>query len=114
MPTPPSRPCARPCDAPWRNAHGTTLVACDVDGSAHHVEDAIDASDERNALDRQTDRLQHHGKHDHARTRNASGADRGEHSGVAMVNCWLRVKSMPNTCAMKMEHSPCKSRCRPY
>lgn len=43
------------------NAHGARLVARDIDDGAHHVEHAVNAGNQSDALDRQADRLQHHG-----------------------------------------------------
>ena len=57
---------------------GAGGVAGDVDGGAAHVKDAVDAGDQRDALYRQTDALEHHGQHDHARAGDARGADGGQ------------------------------------
>lgn len=60
------------------DADATCGIARDVEGRTHHVENTIDACDESNAFNGQTDRGKNHGKHNHARTRYARCADRGE------------------------------------
>ena len=41
-------------------------VACDVERRSAHVEDLVNASDDRNARDRDADGRQDHCQHDHA------------------------------------------------
>ena len=56
-------------------------VAGDVQRGAAHVEDLVDAGDDGDALDRQTDLGQNHRQHNHAGTGDASRTDRGEGRG---------------------------------
>ena len=55
--------------------HGAGGVAGDVEGGTAHVEQLVDARDDRDAFDRQADRLEHHRQHDHARAGDTGGAD---------------------------------------
>ncbi len=60
---------------------GYGAVAGDVQAGAEHVEDAVDAGDERQAFDGQSDGLEYHGQHDEAGAGNARGADGGQGAG---------------------------------
>ena len=64
-----------------RNDKRAGSVARDVDHGAAHVEDAVNASNQGDAFDRQANRSKHHGEHNHASTRNARGANRGKRCG---------------------------------
>ena len=66
------------------HAHGGGLVAGDVDDSAHHVQHAVDARNQCNALNGMEDST----------------------AVMTMTHCWPRVRSMPNTWAMKMAQTP--------
>ena len=64
-----------------RDDYGAGGIACDIYGGAAHVEDAVNARDQGYALDRQSDRLENHGEHDHSRAGHTGGTDGSQGSG---------------------------------
>ena len=61
-----------------RNNKGCRGISGDIERCASHVENTVYAGNQRNSVDRKSDRRQDHGQHDHARAGNSRSSDRGE------------------------------------
>ena len=66
---------------PLGNAQRAGDVARDVQAGTTHVEETVDAVDDHDHIDGNVHRLEHHGKHDHARARRTGRADGGKRCG---------------------------------